>query len=99
MGKMDKNVDFLASDIPLVEKNWWPPDFNNLIILCLPLLKNGGQLLVPILCEMPQSVKMQSVAGMTASVDMDLTISMASYHECRMRMYHEDVLLDQDWTT
>ena len=37
-GKMDKNVDFLASDIPLVEKNWWPPDFNNLTILHLPLI-------------------------------------------------------------
>ena len=37
MGKMDKNVDFLASDIPQVEKNWWPPDFNNLTILRLPL--------------------------------------------------------------
>ena len=35
MGKMGKNV---ASDIPLVEKNWWPPDFNNLTILRLPLL-------------------------------------------------------------
>ena len=35
---MDKNVDFLASDIPLVEKNWLPPDFNNLTILRLPLL-------------------------------------------------------------
>ena len=32
---MGKNV---ASDIPLVEKNWWPPDFNNLTILRLPLL-------------------------------------------------------------
>ena len=32
---MDKNV---VSDIPLVEKNWWPPDFNNLTILRLPLL-------------------------------------------------------------
>ena len=37
MGKIDKNVDFLASDIPQVEKNWWPPDFNNLTILRLPL--------------------------------------------------------------
>ena len=37
MGKMDKNVDFLVSDIPLVEKNWWPPDFTNLTILCPPL--------------------------------------------------------------
>ena len=37
---MDKDVDFLASDIPLVEKNWQPPDFNIFTILHLPLIKS-----------------------------------------------------------
>ena len=40
---MDKNVDFLAFDMPLVEKNWWQPDFNNLTILCVPLLHNRAK--------------------------------------------------------
>ena len=39
---------------------------------------------------MPKSVRLQLIAGMSASAEVDLTISMAEYFECRhytMRIY------------
>lgn len=46
-------------------------------------LENGGPLLLPILCRMPKPVTLQLIAGMSASAEVDLTISMAGYCECR----------------